>query len=457
MTDAADNPELLSLRYVDIDTLSAWDRNAKKHDFGALVESIVRHGFRDPPAYDSALNAGAGGVAEGNGRADALRMMRAQQMQPPRGILLQDGRWFAPVLFGVDSASQAAAEAYAVAHNNLTMAGGDFTDLDMSKMWDSVGYADLLADLARQGESPVTIDESALDALLAALAPLPEIGQGGDAFDTTPDDGPTRTALGELWLIGGVHRLLVGDCTDAANVARLMDGERADCVFTSPPYAVGVDYGETYQDTIDNLRAMLPKLAHLWRDVVTPGGFVVLNFGDVAPARDIAKVDEVCEYPMAVEYWPVFRAEGWFLHSRRIWCKPNARVNSMWCIGSNRAATDWEHLWTWRNPGDAIVKRVDGEMRSALGWIDTSLMHGVDVGKEVHGAGMALGIVEWMLNIHSRPNAIVLEPFCGTGTTIIGGHRLGRRVYATEISPRFADVILKRAEAENLVCELISE
>lgn len=171
MTDAADNPELLSLRYVDIDTLSAWDRNAKKHDVGALVESIVRHGFRDPPAYDSALNAGAGGVAEGNGRADALRMMRAQQMQPPRGILLQDGRWFAPVLFGVDSASQAAAEAYAVAHNNLTMAGGDFTDLDMSKMWDSVGYADLLADLARQGESPVTIDETALDALLAALNP----------------------------------------------------------------------------------------------------------------------------------------------------------------------------------------------------------------------------------------------------------------------------------------------
>lgn len=169
MTDAADNPELLSLRYVDIDTLAAWDRNAKKHDFGALVESIVRHGFRDPPAYDSALNAGAGGVAEGNGRADALRMMRAQQMQPPRGILLQDGQWFAPVLFGVDAESQAAAEAYAVAHNNLTMSGGDFTDLDMAKMWDSVGYAELLASLAQENETPVTVDESALDALLAVL------------------------------------------------------------------------------------------------------------------------------------------------------------------------------------------------------------------------------------------------------------------------------------------------
>ena len=285
----------------------------------------------------------------------------------------------------------------------------------------------------------------------------PEAGAGGDEFDTTPDEGgETRAQLGDLWIIGGVHRLLVGDCTDPANVARLMGGERADCVFTSPPYAVGVDYGE-YEDTIENLRAMLPKLSALWLDVVVDGGFAVVNFGDIASGRNIANSDAPCEYPMALEYWPVFRADGWLLWSRRVWCKPNARVNSLWCIGSNRAATDWEHLWTWRKPGKPIIERVDGEMRSALGWIDTSLMHGVDVGKEVHGAGMALGIVEWMLNVHSRPGNAVYEPFCGTGTTIIGGHRLGRKVYATELSPKYADVILRRAEAEGLTVELVPQ
>lgn len=294
---------------------------------------------------------------------------------------------------------------------------------------------------------------------LAELAMLtePEIGAGGDEFDTTPDEGgETRAQLGDLWVIGGKHRLLVGDCTDPANVARLMGGERADCVFTSPPYAVGVDYGE-YEDTIENLRAMLPKLSALWLDVVVDGGFAVVNFGDIASGRNIANSDAPCEYPMALEYWPVFRADGWLLWSRRVWCKPNARVNSLWCIGSNRAATDWEHLWTWRKPGKPIIERVDGEMRSALGWIDTSLMHGVDVGKEVHGAGMALGIVEWMLNVHSRPGNAVYEPFCGTGTTIIGGHRLGRKVYATELSPKYADVILRRAEAEGLTVELVPQ
>ena len=292
---------------------------------------------------------------------------------------------------------------------------------------------------------------------LAALAQpdaAPEAGAGGDEFDTTPDEGPTRAQSGDLWSIGGVHRLIVGDCTDAAVVARLMGGALADCVFTSPPYAVGVDYGE-YQDTIDNLRAMLPKLSKRWLDVVVDGGYAVINFGDIASGRNIAESEAPCEYPMAVEYWPVFRADGWLLWSRRVWCKPSARVNSLWCIGSNRAATDWEHLWTWRKPGKPIIERVDGEMRSALGWYQSSLMNGVDVGKEIHGAGMALGIVEWMLNIHSRPGKIVYEPFCGTGTTIIGGHRLGRVVYASELSPKFADVILRRAEAEGLTVELV--
>jgi len=223
----------------------------------------------------------------------------------------------------------------------------------------------------------------------------------------------------------------------------VMQGERADCVFTSPPYAVGVDYGE-YQDTIDNLRALLPKCSRLWLDVVRDGGFAVINFGDIASARNIVKVDDPCEYPMAVEYWPVFRADGWLLWSRRIWCKPNPRVHSPWCIQSNRAATDWEHLWTWRKPGQPIIKRVDGEFASANGWIDTSRLHGVDVGKDVHGAGMALGIAEWMLTIHSFRDGLVHEPFCGTGTTLAACERLNRKCRAIELDPGSAALTIQR-------------
>jgi hypothetical protein len=59
----------------------------------------------------------------------------------------------------------------------------------------------------------------------------------------------------------GGHRVVAGDATSADAVKAAVGLEKADCVFTSPPYGVGVDYGPNYEDTVDNLRLMLPILA----------------------------------------------------------------------------------------------------------------------------------------------------------------------------------------------------
>ncbi len=329
-----------------------------------------------------------------------------------------------------------------------------------------------------------TADAGALDALLSSVqsgeeavtAMLAELAESAGLYAPTEDESDAEPQIdraeelreqwgvepGQMWRMpsrtpGQEHRLICGDCTNAAVVERVMEGEKADMVFTSPPYAVGVDYGETYEDTIEQLRAMLPALSRLWLIAVVDGGYAVINFGDVASGRRITGTEEPCEYPMAVEYWPVFRADGWLLWSRRVWCKPNPRVHSPWCIQSNRAATDWEHLWTFKKPGDPIMKRIDGELRSALGWYQSSLMHGVDVGKSEHGAGMALGIAEWMINIHSRANNAILEPFTGTGTTIIATENLSRQCRAVEISPAYVAVALQRyADAFGITPELIN-
>jgi DNA modification methylase len=289
-----------------------------------------------------------------------------------------------------------------------------------------------------------------LDALQATLdAALPVTSAAGK---TDPDEVPEApkvpvTKLGDLWLLGE-HRLLCGDSTKAEDVARLMGDAKADCVFTSPPYGVGVDYGaDGYKDTVGNLRAMLPALAKLWTAVVVGGGFAVVNYGDLATGREAAGATEPCEYPMALEYFPVFRAAGWLLWSRRVWCKPNARVNSLWAISSNRAATDWEHMWTWKRPGrPAIVGRVNGEFQTANGWIDTSSGDGVDVGKDVHGAGMPTVAARRWIAMHSRHGALVHEPFCGTGTSVIACEQLGRRCRAIELSPAYVDVTVTRWE-----------
>lgn len=288
-------------------------------------------------------------------------------------------------------------------------------------------------------------DEDILKAAGFDSAELDKVFQ----IETDPEDDDVpeapavpRSKVGDIYQLGN-HRVMCGDSTKREDVDRLMDGKCADCVFTSPPYAVGVDYGE-YKDTIANLREMLPKLSAIWKQIIVDGGFAVINYGDVVSAKNITGIKEPCEYPMALDYWPIFRNDGWVLWSRRIWCKPNPRVHSLQCIGSNRAATDWEHIWTWKKTGNAIVKRVDG--KSPNGWIDTTKDVGVEVGKNIHGAGMATSIAERMVLIHSRHGNIVFEPFCGTGTTTIACEKTSRICYGMELDPKYVDVIVERWE-----------
>ncbi len=119
----------------------------------------------------------------------------------------------------------------------------------------------------------------------------------------------------------------------------------------------------------------------------------------------------------------------------------------MWCIGSNRAATDWENVWTFKKKGAAIRKRVDGPHSSAIGWFDTSKETGVEIGKDDHGAGMATSAAARMVDIHSRSRHIVHEPFAGTGTTFSACHQIDRKCYGTEINPAYCDVIVRRLVA----------
>jgi hypothetical protein len=176
--------DVLRLEYVPISQAVLFDANPKLHDIGALAESIRRHGYKDPVKFEPSLNGGSGGIVEGNGRITALTMMRDQGQEPPRGIALtEDGEWAVPVLFGVDAASEATAQAYAVDHNLLVMAGGrDFTAHDYARLWDEERYLVLLQDLARADELPVGVDGDDLDALLS-VAPDNSSGHNENVAD----------------------------------------------------------------------------------------------------------------------------------------------------------------------------------------------------------------------------------------------------------------------------------
>jgi hypothetical protein len=221
-----------------------FEKNPKKHDIGKLCQSITRNGFRDPPAFDinlkSAVKGEQGAIAYGNGRVEALYLMERDSYKALQGlssgeapgvatvelVLCPDGRyrpdgkgervpvpfikglavgsdgeWLMPVVFGCDAVSRAQAEAFVVDHNNLTMAGGEFTALDMSRMYEMESYLELLEGLRMEDELPESVDADDLALMMEALAGAFDEGGGddGDGEDSAPaDDAAYQNRYGIL-------------------------------------------------------------------------------------------------------------------------------------------------------------------------------------------------------------------------------------------------------------------
>jgi ParB-like chromosome segregation protein Spo0J len=155
--------ERLELRYIPLTQARRWDENPKRHALDALVRSIETHGFGDPPKLDSTL----GALVYGNGRTEALERMRQAGKEPPRGIgVTEDGDWAVPVIFGVDAESRAAAVAFAIDHNNLTLLGGGLGVEDLLQIWDEEALQRVLGDVPDAGALLASLDAGDVDALL---------------------------------------------------------------------------------------------------------------------------------------------------------------------------------------------------------------------------------------------------------------------------------------------------
>ena len=162
--------EKLELRYIPLSQARRWDENPKLHDLPALIVSIERYGFGDPPKFDTKLD----GLVYGNGRTEALELMRQEGKVPPRGIgTIADGEWAVPVIFGVDSESRAAAVAFAIDHNNLALMGGGFGFTDLMAMWDEEGLQRVLGAEPDAGPLLASLGSDDLSALLTGPDFLP--------------------------------------------------------------------------------------------------------------------------------------------------------------------------------------------------------------------------------------------------------------------------------------------
>lgn len=383
---------------------------------------IIEASVRQRGAGRSGLAAADGTMIAGS---QTLQKM-AELGIPIRAVHTTGDEWVVVVRDDIEPGSEAAV-LLGLEDNQSTLIGVE---------WEP----DILAGIADSGVdlgALFTADEWAK----AARPALAEAGNGGDDFDATPEDGPTRTNVGELWIIGGVHRLLVGDCTDAANVARLMGGERADAVVSDPPY--DMSYGGRYDPY-----AMDIGKAKEFEDF--DAGF--------DPAPFLASIASVLTdrhnwfvftsvFLAWRAYLPYFY-EKYDIASLFVWAKPFTFSNVR---GVSFAKAYELAVYAW-NHGHYF------ESLSGTENYDVSTVSNNEGGRSYeHPTAKPLALIERVVRQMSPKDGIALDPFLGSGTTLIAAHRTGRRCYGMEISPKYADVILRRADAEGLECERIQQ
>lgn len=274
-----------------------------------------------------------------------------------------------------------------------------------------------------------------------------------DDFD--PDEPvPSKSQLGDLYLLGK-HRLMCGDCTDVNVVDRLMDGEKAKMLFTSPPYSDIRDYNGGKDLSVESI-------AHFISTFKPYTDYQCVNLGIQRKDHEI------------VQYWDEYikqaKDTGYKLMAWNVWDKTMAGS-----IGQQSAFFPIRHEWifvfgteffeinqTWekkeksinRKENGRVVRQKDGTTKwSTIG--DTSnkykQMESVvaicsEVGKirELHPATFPVGLPAEYIKAMTDESDSVIEPFGGSGTTLIACEQLNRKCYMCELDPHYIDVIVQR-------------
>jgi hypothetical protein len=268
--------------------------------------------------------------------------------------------------------------------------------------------------------------EESWAAMLAGV-PAPDIGGAGDDFDGTPQtEGPTRTALGDLWHIGP-HRLIVGDCTDPAVVARLMGGERADILINDPPYGMRLD--ASYANSATNGLRHIPKSRGY--------GPVTGDDEDYDPTPIMALFKDAKEqFWWGADYYRQYLPAGgsWF-----VWDKRAGMTDFEYTL------SEFELCWS-RTQHQRQILRVR--------WFGAFGTETQDTKVRIHPTQKPLQVYTELLEKYSPLTGLIIDTYLGSGTAVIAAHKAGRRCYGCEIEPRYADVVLRRAEAAGLTCTL---
>ena len=408
----------LSIAYLSIDQLKPDPSNARQHSskqIRQIAKSIETFGFNVPVLIDA-----DGKVIAGHGRLLAAKRLG----------------WTEIPTIPLDHLSEAQKKAFMIADNRLAEVAV-WDDRLLAEQLKALASVELAFDIEAIG-----FDMGEIDLRIELLA----------AKDTDVNEpalpevvGPAVSRIGDLWLLGR-HRVLCGDARDEAAHAVLMGNERGSAVFSDPPYNVPID------GHVSGLGKARHRAFVMASGEMTPEAFTAF----LASALEQMKASShpgspayVCmDWAHMHELLDAAKSTALETLNLCIWSKPNAGMGGLY-------RSQHELVFVFKlGPGrhrNNVQLGDYGRHRSNV-WSYAAGPGFGRAGEEgrlaaLHPTVKPVAMVADAILDVTRRGDVVLDPFLGSGTTLIACERVGRRCHGLELDPLYVDVIVRRWQA----------
>jgi len=387
----------MQIKEVEVSKLIPYAKNSRTHDDAQVAQiaaSIKEFGWTNPILVD-----GDKGVIAGHGRLLAARKLGYDKV---------------PTI-ELKHMTEAQKKAYVIADNKLALNAG----------WDTNFLSLELQDLKDQDFDLTLLgfDDKELDALLA-----PETTEGLTDEDAVPDTPiEPKTKLGDIYILGN-HRLMCGDSTSIDAVEKLLESQKADLLFTDPPYGVSYEGGHNKKkrqgimaDTLqgEDLTDLFYESLSTAITWLKDGAALYVWY---ASGKSIETYASLAKLPLklraVIQWYKIKSGLGAFMSQYIPNCEPCMYLHKEGCSPSWYGPTNEKTVWELKK-------------ESTNSYYPTQ--------KPVE-------LPERAITNSTKQGDSVLDLFGGSGSTLIACEKIGRLARLMELDPKYCDVIVKRWE-----------
>lgn len=391
--------------------ITPYIKNAKKHprkQIEQIAASIEAFGMNQPIVVDK-----NGVIIVGHGRFEALNYL-GWEIKP---------EWVKTV-----NLSEEKAKAYRLADNKLNE-----SDWEMEMV---------IQELKEMSEDMIDLTGFDSDLIL----------ESDEKDDQVPQiDGPTCSKRGDVYVLGG-HRLMCGDSTSSEEVSILMDGKKADMIFTDPPY--NINYKGQGKNTSmhilsddikeDEFDAFLKMVFANYRDnSKKSAGVYVFHASSTQDQFSSAMEENGYEIKNQLIWNKPMSALGWgdYRWKHEPFFYAGQKGQAIQFYGDRTHSTVWDfqktdqQLLNWAKR----QKKLEAEGKTTIWSMKRENVH-----EYVHPTQKPVELIQYALVNSSKADDIVMDLFAGSGSTLIAAEKTGRICYGMELDPKYVDVIVQR-------------